>query len=141
MDLSADPPREWVFHARQWLPLEGLTLHPDGTEWEEWDMGVNSMGAPCSLFINNNTRETLWSAPPAPVLSSTPAAVPLRIGKTVQLREGTRELRDTWHLPAPDISQASRMRYLDDVPTTCRSHAPLSTFSRIQCPIYLNSQA
>lgn len=121
--MSADPPREWVLHHRGWVKGgEELQLFPDAHAWDEWVMGTNSRGESCSLYLNANLRESIWREPPPVVLPITPAAVPVRAGKVVQLRggDGSRELRDVWHLPPPDVGQPARLRYLDELPDTCR---------------------
>lgn len=97
-----------------------LKLIPDAHAWEEWVMGVSSKGRAVSVHINSNSREIIWRPPPSPVLASTPAAVPFRGSKAMVLRQGTRELRDTWHMPQPSVPRGAVLRYLDDLPDSCR---------------------
>uniref|UniRef100_A0A061RZ32 Lipoxygenase homology domain-containing protein 1 isoform x1 n=1 Tax=Tetraselmis sp. GSL018 TaxID=582737 RepID=A0A061RZ32_9CHLO len=100
---------------------EPLEIAPDAAAWDEWLLGVNSAGAPCSLFLNHNTREALWQRPPEPVLPSTPAAVPSVSGEPLRLREGAREMCGGWHLPAPRLaSHEGGLMYLDELPHSRR---------------------
>eukprot|EP00192_Tetraselmis_astigmatica_P001671 CAMPEP_0117649218 /NCGR_PEP_ID=MMETSP0804-20121206/848_1 /TAXON_ID=1074897 /ORGANISM="Tetraselmis astigmatica, Strain CCMP880" /LENGTH=2962 /DNA_ID=CAMNT_0005454927 /DNA_START=54 /DNA_END=8942 /DNA_ORIENTATION=- len=137
MDMAADPPREWVLHHRRWVAGGQIVeLVPDPHAWDEWQMGSNSRGEAHSVFLNANSHEAVWRPPPPPVLPTTPAAVPLRASKAMQLREGAREIRDTWYLPQPNVSQPARLRYLDDLPDTCR----FATHMRQRYPLGLFGQ-